>query len=501
MFNSDCGPIFKMAALEGATVVCAIRVLVTNSPEQSKISHHKDFDVLLSRNLVTLGKALRTDTRFVTLNAHLKDQKSPLVLLLKLEGVNEQECEASGIEKRDNNENDSEAKDVYTSRWKFVRVCLELLKLLKASLVAARNKNANVEKITNNTRTKAPVLQPDSLSVSDQKTIVACFQFVVSLGVCPNFLPGVGLPVEKRSGFGNLLQVKDDAIRKEIHLHDCVKVMVACIDQPALGALVLSRHLGDILAGLLQICHAPRFSYGIARAGKVDTIMLAAKTISAESSDHEEHEKKTDDKEPTKTSKDKLCKSQDNAQEVRITNPSEVLQSQKLGNVGITNNHGLEQSLNDDNIEIFISDRERDECSEILRRLLDKVYPPLVVRELLVLQGGTRRINTPTVKCSASKQDHETVEKPPVSKKEPQVKTKLHSTLNAAPRWLRKVCGQLLSERLMKSNGVQAVLRGVLELGPAGTAMLLFTISRTSPVLGDRAFAVTAPKFWNSLLY
>ena len=30
-------------------------------------------------------------------------------------------------------------------------------------------------------------------------------------------------------------------------------------------------------------------------------------------------------------------------------------------------------------------------------------------------------------------------------------------------KWLQRACGRLLSERLMKKNGVQSVLRGILD--------------------------------------
>ncbi|NXF34837.1 TNG6 protein, partial [Nyctibius bracteatus] len=36
------------------------------------------------------------------------------------------------------------------------------------------------------------------------------------------------------------------------------------------------------------------------------------------------------------------------------------------------------------------------------------------------------------------------------------------------PAWLRRLCGQLLSERLMRPNGVQAVVRGIMEGTGAG---------------------------------
>ena len=42
-------------------------------------------------------------------------------------------------------------------------------------------------------------------------------------------------------------------------------------------------------------------------------------------------------------------------------------------------------------------------------------------------------------------------------------------TLWQTPRWMRNICGQLLSERLMKQNGVKAVLHALLERS-AGTA-------------------------------
>lgn len=35
----------------------------------------------------------------------------------------------------------------------------------------------------------------------------------------------------------------------------------------------------------------------------------------------------------------------------------------------------------------------------------------------------------------------------------------------SAPAWLRRLCGQLLSERLMQPNGVHAVVRAILEGG------------------------------------
>uniref|UniRef100_A0A3P8Q867 Transport and golgi organization 6 homolog (Drosophila) n=1 Tax=Astatotilapia calliptera TaxID=8154 RepID=A0A3P8Q867_ASTCA len=75
-------------------------------------------------------------------------------------------------------------------------------------------------------------------------------------------------------------------------------------------------------------------------------------------------------------------------------------------------------------------------CKETLKTLLGKVYQPIVIKELLILQGGAKQSSSG---CSCR-----------------------------APAWLRRLCGQLLSERLMQPSGVQAVIRAILEGGTGG---------------------------------
>ncbi|XP_063266749.1 transport and Golgi organization protein 6 homolog isoform X2 [Prinia subflava] len=77
-----------------------------------------------------------------------------------------------------------------------------------------------------------------------------------------------------------------------------------------------------------------------------------------------------------------------------------------------------------------VSEAERAQCREALRDILDRVYQPLAVQELLVLQGQPKQRSV---------------------------------SAGAAPAWLRRLCGHLLSERLLRPGGVQAVVRGVLE--------------------------------------
>uniref|UniRef100_A0A3Q2E9A6 Transport and golgi organization 6 homolog (Drosophila) n=1 Tax=Cyprinodon variegatus TaxID=28743 RepID=A0A3Q2E9A6_CYPVA len=91
---------------------------------------------------------------------------------------------------------------------------------------------------------------------------------------------------------------------------------------------------------------------------------------------------------------------------------------------------GYEPQRKDDQANV------RQRCKEALRSLLGKVYQPMVVKELLILQGGPKQVS--------------------------------RASRGSAPAWLRRLCGQLLSERLMQPNGVQAVVRAILEGGTGG---------------------------------
>ncbi|XP_049580174.1 transport and Golgi organization protein 6 homolog [Syngnathus scovelli] len=85
------------------------------------------------------------------------------------------------------------------------------------------------------------------------------------------------------------------------------------------------------------------------------------------------------------------------------------------------------------------SEEERRNSREALQSLLAKVYQPVVIKELLILQGGAKQ-SSPEARSSGSRS-------------------------RTAPGWLRRLCGQLLSERLMQPNGVQAVVRAILQGG------------------------------------
>nr|XP_023682878.1 transport and Golgi organization protein 6 homolog [Paramormyrops kingsleyae] len=93
---------------------------------------------------------------------------------------------------------------------------------------------------------------------------------------------------------------------------------------------------------------------------------------------------------------------------------------------------------------------ERLACRKALQNLLQKVYQPIVIKELLILQGGPKQAQPAAPGGGVPR-----------------------TALAQAPPWLRRLCGQLLSERLMQPKGVQAVVRAILEgarAGPAGGA-------------------------------
>ncbi|MEQ2159748.1 hypothetical protein GOODEAATRI_026385, partial [Goodea atripinnis] len=102
-----------------------------------------------------------------------------------------------------------------------------------------------------------------------------------------------------------------------------------------------------------------------------------------------------------------------------------------------------------------LSSDECRSCKEALRNLLGKVYQPIVIKELLILQDISR---LPPLFFLQSGPAGSSVGSSGSSR----------AALGSAPAWLRRLCGQLLSKRLMQPNGVQAVVRAILEGGAGG---------------------------------
>ncbi|KAM8985586.1 transport and Golgi organization protein 6 homolog isoform 2-T2 [Ara ararauna] len=188
----------------------------------------------------------------------------------------------------------------------------------------------------------APPPSADTLSVAQGRAVGRALRAAVGLGLVPYLPPGVGQlpgppappPVPRATGGARL--------------HAATAALTELAQHPALGAPLLARHLGLLLASLCLLGHGPpAYSEGVSEA-------------------------------------------------------------------------------------------ERARCRETLQHILDRIYQPLAVRELLILQG-----------------------RPKQSPPSPGEETK--PALVRAPAWLRRLCGQLLSERLMRPSGVQAVVRGIME--------------------------------------
>ncbi|XP_006730171.1 transport and Golgi organization protein 6 homolog [Leptonychotes weddellii] len=244
--------------------------------------------------------------------------------------------------------------------WSFTSQALLLLLCLKETMIHLAA-DFNPGKPNLRTPEAAPALSPDTLSISQQKTVQSALQFVVTLGVCPYLVPGVGVPLRCRTEFGAIVQdvvCLDAPPHATRRLYSSCRVLLNVARHTSLGSLIFCRHFGDIAAGLCQLGFCP-----------------------------------------TKRSPLK---------------PEEEV----------------------------LTEEERTLSREALRDILDQVYQPLAVRELLILQGG------PPQSCTDEKT---------------QVRCR-------APAWLRRLCGQLLSERLMRPSGVQAVVRGILEGAGAGAA-------------------------------
>lgn len=106
----------------------------------------------------------------------------------------------------------------------------------------------------------APPLSPDTLSISQEKTVQAALQLVVTLGLCPYLLPGVGLPLRQRTEFSALVQhvvSPSSTSGATCRLYATCTVLLEIAQHPSLGSLLLTRHLGDLLAGLCQLAFGP----------------------------------------------------------------------------------------------------------------------------------------------------------------------------------------------------------------------------------------------------
>ncbi|KAG8180903.1 hypothetical protein JTE90_020134 [Oedothorax gibbosus] len=136
---------------------------------------------------------------------------------------------------------------------KFLQLCLVLLRLLKTALTK------EVEKET--TPSELPSKAPKGLlSISQKKTLQKCLQFAVALGILPNLLRGIGIPLSRRLKHAIILEhftSESTLYQKHIQIAVCLDTLIGCLDCDAMQSMIMTYHGTDILAALLQLCHAP----------------------------------------------------------------------------------------------------------------------------------------------------------------------------------------------------------------------------------------------------
>ncbi|XP_067047611.1 transport and Golgi organization protein 6 homolog isoform X2 [Acropora muricata] len=408
-------------------VLSSLRILSSNSSSSNSAGKKQDFHELLLSNMDRLrdalaetGSLLLLRERLEMVNARFAEEMADFVENKDVSSVNSKLTDKNdaGISKTKGARN--AVKDAI--RWSFVETCLELLVLLKNSLTSAKcDSDRNDPESRHRKRgNDAPPLPADALGVGDQKAVLTVVQFVVILGICPNLLPGVGLPVERRSGFASVLNIHK-GLKNERELFKCVDTLIECTAQASLGSLVLSRHLGDILCGLLQICYAPVVAYAACNPLESGNSSNANNTCSANVSSSQVRPVQACDRLGTQKPVEDKLKNYN-------FHPGDVHKLTESGGCDSDSDHG-----------VFIAMSDREKCLSSLQRILDRVYQPIIVRELLLL------LSCP---IGANKQDNKSKTGNP--------------RVASTPKWMRNVCGQLLSERLMKQNGVKAVLLGIL---------------------------------------
>ncbi|XP_078524411.1 transport and Golgi organization protein 6 homolog isoform X2 [Lissotriton helveticus] len=185
----------------------------------------------LQRNLASVEEKLNNDTRYKEL-WRVREQ------MVK---------QATWLEK---------SEDV---TWTFTSEALLLLLCLKHCMVELTN-SFQPSQPNLKTPEAAPALSPDTLSISQQRTVQSVLQFVITLGISAYLMPGIGVPLRRRSAFG---AVVEDLVTCTGTPSATRRLFISCTallevtHHPSLGNLVLTRHLGDIMAGLCQLGFCP----------------------------------------------------------------------------------------------------------------------------------------------------------------------------------------------------------------------------------------------------
>ena len=254
--------------------------------------------------------------------------------------------------------------------WYFTSLCLALLETLNDCLDELVKSNDASNPAQPAKKLQYPELPPNILSIQHQKDVQSIMQFIIMLGVCPYLLPGVGVPLGQRTkspdATATVKQLQQANIcngERAWCLYKCCRVVVKCCNQPSLCSAIFPTHLIDIISSLLQICYGPHDHRGDTSMDKADT--------------------------------------------KQFKSPADITP-------GVVASGDVAHRPS-------ISEEQRELSGQFLEGLLIKIYPPIMVRQLLSIQGMAR----------------------------------------TSSAWAVKGCGRLLSQQLMKPHGVKVVIEAV----------------------------------------
>jgi len=185
---------------------------------------------------------------------------------------------------------DSERTSEYDVHWHFIMCNIQLLKLLcrtsseLTQICDTLSPGCKHSCAGTNPETSAPPLSSDALSVSHRKAVSSALQFISVFGISPLLLPGVGIPLHLRSQLAGRLVTKDvtsclSNCDKYCHLAACIGVLIDCLHQPALASVILSVHICDLLASLIQVCYSPVWKTYAAEAVETRTDLVGMKYV------------------------------------------------------------------------------------------------------------------------------------------------------------------------------------------------------------------------------
>lgn len=295
-----------------------------------------------------------------------------------------------------------------SSRWRFVLYCLKALHLLQSSLHRSLE-DYKQTKASNVKLTGAPKMSPDTLSFSEQKVVKGAVQFIVILGISQNLQSGVGIPLELRSGFSELVtsswNVKSvSEMERNLQLFSCVKVLLSCVVSPTLGTLILTQHLVDILAALFQLTYSGKHLDVTKKTSKSTDDRTTHSEVNTDNSsfekDPEHAEDMTSFQNMNPASVIDYVRSKFDSEAIDSSGQKSVGTSELTetcdrtlgvaedtdGDKNVTNDEE-DQGKDPEDIAVEI---DFEYCEKSLDDLLVKIYPPLLVKTLMLLQGNPK---------------------------------------------------------------------------------------------------------------